>query len=60
MPYYDNDTYYVRVDDAVEVVEFLKKMGLDFKTEQHNNGPIHFSLTKDNKVFEIFPIKEKK
>jgi lactoylglutathione lyase len=37
---------------------FYRALGLEFVSEQHGNGPIHYSTQIDKTVLEIYPGKE--
>lgn len=49
----------IRTDKLEELVNFYKRLGLDFQYHKHGNGPMHYSTEIDNIVFEIYPLRKK-
>ena len=57
MPWYDENTFVLRVTDIEQMKTFLECFGLSFVHEQHGDGPMHYSCVAEDKVFEIYPRK---
>ena len=47
----------IRTMKLDQLVEFYGCMGIQFKKEQHQSGPLHFATDLDGLVFELYPAK---
>ena len=59
MPFYDSNTYVMRVADIDRVKEFFENFGLSFVKEQHGDGPVHYACEVAGSVLEIYPRRKK-
>ena len=48
----------IRTRDIQLLRGFYELLGLHFSEEQHGKGPIHFSASVGDAVFEIYPLPE--
>lgn len=48
----------LRTANPEALLPFYQALGLEFKSEQHGNGPIHFSCETGGVVLEIYPPKK--
>lgn len=48
----------LRCKDIEKTMQFYRFVG-DWQKEKHGNGPIHYSLTLDGQVMEIYPLRAK-
>lgn len=55
MPWYDEKTFVLAVDDIERMKAFLEQFGLVFVHEKHGDGPEHYSCERNGKVLEIYP-----
>ena len=55
MPWYDENTFVLRVEDIEGMKVFLETFGLSFMPEKHGDGPDHYSCECEGKVLEIYP-----
>jgi hypothetical protein len=55
MPWYDEKTFVLRVDDIEKMRAFLEALGLTFVREKHGSGPEHYSCERNGRVLEIYP-----
>jgi hypothetical protein len=46
--------------DPAKALEFFTKLGLYFKQEKHDDGPIHWATEHNGNVFEIYPTVDAK
>ena len=44
----------IYVSDLVKSYDFYRDLGFDLKTERHGSGPIHYSISCDGIVIEIY------
>lgn len=47
----------LKVKDIEHTVQFYTALGIQFQTEQHGAGPVHYSALLGNTVVEIYPAK---
>lgn len=45
----------IKSKNIEESVSFYEELGLDFKKEQHGQGPEHYACELNHLVFEIYP-----
>ncbi|GAA4440563.1 VOC family protein [Bremerella cremea] len=45
----------IRTTEPNRLVAFYEQLGLTFEEERHGSGPLHWSTTVDQFVFEIYP-----
>ncbi|WP_174493683.1 MULTISPECIES: VOC family protein [Acinetobacter] len=45
----------LKVENIERSKNFYRQFGLEFQTEQHGNGPQHYSCMMNGLVFEIYP-----
>ena len=46
----------IRSSDIEVLKNFYENFGMEFRREQHGNGPVHYSTILDGMVLEIYPI----
>ncbi len=46
----------IRTHQPERVKGFYEALGLQFREEQHGNGPVHFSAQVGQTVFEVYPL----
>lgn len=49
----------LKVKDIEHTVQFYTALGIQFQTEQHGAGPVHYSALLGNTVVEIYPAKSR-
>lgn len=49
----------IRVSDITRSVEAYSVLGITFQQEQHGNGPVHYSGSVGETIFELYPATEK-
>ena len=47
----------LRARDIETTASFYLTLGLEFTSEQHGTGPVHFACERDGFVLEIYPLK---
>lgn len=47
----------LRARDIETTANFYRALGLEFTSEQHGQGPLHFACERDDFVLEIYPLK---
>ncbi len=47
----------LRARDIETTANFYRALGLEFQSEQHGQGPLHFACERDGFVLEIYPLK---
>lgn len=47
----------LRARDIETTASFYRALGLEFTSEQHGQGPVHFACERDGFVLEIYPLK---
>ena len=45
----------IKVKDIEHTVQFYTAVGIQFQTEQHGSGPMHYSALLGNTVLEVYP-----
>ena len=60
MPWYDEKTFVLRVEDIEKMKTFMESFGLTFVLEQHGDGPEHYACECEGKVLEIYPRKNRR
>ena len=48
----------IRHEDIKEAKEFFEEIG-DWQQERHGEGPLHYSLSNDGNIFEIYPLRKR-
>jgi hypothetical protein len=57
MPWLRPDVFVIRTPDPIVIREWMEvEFGLDFVTEQHGTGPVHYAHETHDKVLEIYPV----
>jgi predicted lactoylglutathione lyase len=46
----------IRSGNIAAAVQFYEKIGLEFDYHQHGNGPMHYSSTLGETIFELYPL----
>ena len=47
----------LKVKDIEHTVQFYTALGIQFQTEQHGAGPVHYSALLGNTVLEVYPAR---
>ncbi|MDB5348343.1 MAG: hypothetical protein JWP89_6720 [Schlesneria sp.] len=49
----------IRVSDITRSAEAYSILGITFQQEQHGNGPVHYSSSVGETIFELYPATER-